>query len=72
MNLVWLFAEHRELYQETLRLRQVIADLEKQLLFKPSETIVDTMRRYSEEVLAEQPFPDGKIPDNLWLTPESK
>lgn len=67
-DLVWLFPAHRQLHAEVVALRQVVADLERQIAVSPANP-TDLIRRYTDEVLSEQPFTDGKIPDELWLTP---
>ena len=67
-NLLWLFKPYRDLVFENAALRQTIADLDAQLSNRPDSGLQEMIKRHQEEVLSEQPFPDGKIPDNLWLT----
>lgn len=71
-NLVWLFREHREVYQEVERLRRVVDDLERQLALAslPSAEVAgDFLKQYVDSILVEEPYPDNKIPDVAWLTP---
>ena len=79
MGLAFLFKETRDLFQANQSLLtavsdrdRIIRDLETQLVTVSTSgpTVIDLMKRYQEEVLAEAPFPDGKIPEHLWLTPE--
>jgi len=68
-NLIWLFREHREVFQECERLRRVVDDLERQLAAKPAEITGDYLTELSDRVLQELPFPNNTIPDTMWLTP---
>ena len=77
-NLVWLFAEHRDAVAEVNRLTalvdyqvHVISDLGVQLtlaLSRPSST-PELLENYRKDILAEEPFKDGVVPDAFWLTP---
>ena len=76
MNLVWLFDEHRIAIARIAALEftlsekdRVIADLEAQLRNRGPITFADEFHRFKDEVLSEQPFPDGKIPEHFFLTP---
>ena len=71
-RLVWLFSEHRELNSECERLRRVINDLEHQLAQKPAPLAPqgDFIKQFVDTVLQDEPFPDNKIPEGVWLTPE--
>lgn len=66
--LVWLFAAHRDLWLENQRLLRLIADLEYQLN-RPPEGVEGWLKQHQDEVLQEVPFKDGKIPNEMWLTP---
>lgn len=68
-NLLWLFADYRALVLAVAEKDRIIQDLEAQLLRRPASSIQDLITSYQNETLAEQPFPDGKIPDEMWLTP---
>lgn len=68
-SVVWLFSEHRELYQEVERLRRVVDDLERQLAMKPAEVTGDFLNELSDKILQDLPFPNNVIPDDYWLTP---
>lgn len=70
-SLVWLFAEHRELFAENQRLIRIVEDLERQLLAAQAGDARATslIKQYQEEVLTEVPFDGGKIPSNVWLSP---
>lgn len=76
MSLVWLFKEHRDLYEKYLELEQrfhleidtyehTIKDLEEQLAKKPALDIPALI----EELFQDKPYDGGKIPDSVWLTP---
>ena len=67
--LVWLFKEHREVFQECERLRRVVDDLERQLAAKPAEITGDFLSDLSDQVLQDIPFKDNLVPENYWLTP---
>lgn len=69
-HLVWLFPQYRQLVLEREYLLRTIADLEQQLQQRPQPdaVMVDMIKKYQDEVLVEQPFPDGIVPDNMWLT----
>jgi hypothetical protein len=67
-NFLWLFKAYRDLVFENARLHQIIIDLERQLIARPDTAVADMLRKHQEDTLKEQPFPDGVIPDNLWLT----
>lgn len=71
-SLLWLFKAYRDLVFENQLLKRTIEDLHVQLTRNPSQSTMDMIRHYQEDVLTEQPFPDGKIPENLWLTPETR
>lgn len=77
-RLVWLFQEHRDLYERSMQqarviddLKRVIADLETALTAKAVQDAGASalIKQYQDEVLAEIPYPDGKIPAHVWLTP---
>ena len=80
-NLVWLFPAHRRLNEENTELRlaivdkdRVIRDLEAQLgaIASKSANPLDILDDYQRRVLSEEPFPNGQVPDNYWLTPETR
>ena len=74
-KLVWLFSDYRDavqriyqLEQEILKQRMVIERLEKTTQVTP--TSVDSLlKEFQDMILAEQPYPDGKIPESAYLTP---
>ena len=79
---MWLFKEHREtVFQLAEMQRQLdsqtrtIEDLERQLAQAVAMaaardmTVVDMFKEYQKEILTDQPFPDGKVPESMWLTP---
>lgn len=73
-RLVWLFKEHRDLntqFQTLLRIieekNRTILDLERQLT---TMVTPQNLAQVLETVFTEAPFPDGRIPEDLWLTPE--
>lgn len=75
-NLVWLFREHRDLHAaytatrtQMLLLEQTIADLEAQLRRQAPPSVDNLLENHRQNVLREEPFPDGKVPDGFWLTP---
>ncbi len=68
-NLLWLFADYRDLVTAVAERDRIIQDLETQLRSRPAGSMEDLIRTFQNETLSEQPFPDGKIPDNMWLTP---
>ena len=74
-HVVWLFPQYRTamavIDSEQRRietLERVIEDLSRQARHIPlaPETLLDD---FKAAVLADQPFPDGKIPDHYWLSP---
>ena len=77
-RLVWLFDEHRVAVAEINRLialtgsqARTIEDLGSQLtlaLSRPS-AVPELLENYRKDILAEEPFKDGVIPDAFWLTP---
>jgi hypothetical protein len=81
MSLVWLFKEHRNLYEENHHLKNIlhdtiaetdkkIADLEDQLKFMKRPALdAETIHKLAEELFQDQPYEGGKIPDDVWLTP---
>lgn len=71
-NLVWLFPQYRAIVQVNQQLVHRIEQLEEQLTRRPAiETVDNLLKSFQEDVLAEQPFPDGKIPESMWLTGSS-
>ena len=74
-KLVWLFSDYRDavaqiyrLEQEILMQRMMIERLEKTTQATP--TSVDSLlKEFQDMILAEQPYPDGKIPESAYLTP---
>lgn len=68
-NLLWLFADYRELVSVLQEKDRIIRDLETQLANRGPRTIEDLITSYQNDTLQERPFPDGKIPDEMWLTP---
>jgi Mg2+ and Co2+ transporter CorA len=70
VKLIGLFDEYWQLRELLASQARIIDDLEKQIAHRsPEGALVDTLRQFQDEILAEVPFPDGKIPDNVWLTP---
>lgn len=83
-NIVWLFPAYRrqeqrareleeraksmEVLAERLQLR--VAELEHQLLQTGGSTFENFFKGFRDNILSEEPYPDNKIPDNAWLTPE--
>ena len=80
MGVAYFFAETRELFKANQQLLNAIAErdriienLKAQLTLaytQPNMEVQDMFKKYQEEVLSEAPFPDGKVPDAFWLTPE--
>ena len=80
-KLVWLFSDYRDavqriyqLEQEILKQRMTIEQLEKlekyEKLDRTVPTSVDSLlKEFQDMILAEQPYPDGKIPESAYLTP---
>ena len=73
-NLVWLFQAHRDLYHENVELKALLVSkdhtietLEIALRTQPDMTSV--LKDFQDRVLTDQPYPDGKVPDDAWLTP---
>lgn len=67
-NVLWLFPAYREVVMQRDQLLRVVEDLERHIASRPADA-TDLVRKYQDEILVEQPFPGGKIPDTLWLTP---
>ena len=44
-----------------------VHELEQYIL--ANQNPLDTFERYQKQILQEEPWEDGKIPDNAWLTP---
>lgn len=63
-NLLWLFKDYREAKDQIAYLQKYAESLEAAL--KQSPNLVDT---YTKQVLVDEPFPDGRIPDDVWLSP---
>lgn len=79
-RLVWLFAEHREAVETLTTLRaelvardRVIQDLAEQLARAQARigSPTELLENYRKDILQEEPFPNGQIPDHFWLTPEA-
>lgn len=70
-GLVWLFPEYREALQRIVVLEHIISNLEKQLRLPPAniENMELALQDFNDTVLAEQPFPDNKVPEKFYLTP---
>lgn len=80
MSWLFLFAEHRNLYERLLRSEsrtaeheRVIQDLtfqlERQAASPPSVDPVTLLQDFQDRVLQELPYPEGKVPESAWLTP---
>mgnify|MGYP001568269885 FL=1 len=79
MSLVWMFEEFRNakeciaaLEKALIEKDRIISDLESQLHNRGPITFMDEFSRFAhlkDEVLTEQPFADGKIPESFFLTP---
>mgnify|MGYP001588910959 FL=1 len=79
-RLVWLFEEHRDAITEVNRLtalvgsqEHIIKDLGAQLILalsRPSST-PELLENYRKDILAEEPFKDGVVPEPFWLSPGS-
>lgn len=71
-SLVWLFPAHREAQARIAFLEQQLEIAHRALVEGQSaQNVAQWMTEYAEKVLTEQPFPDGKVPENAWLTPAS-
>ena len=75
-KLVWLFSEYRDLVarnyalaQELLRLQAVIEQYEKLPTQSVSTSVDSLLKEFQDMILAEQPYPDNKIPESAYLTP---
>mgnify|MGYP001599400350 CR=1 FL=1 len=68
-NLVWLFPAYRELYEENVILQQRLQATLQALEQRPSTDAGDLINEFQDKILQDLPFPDGKIPDTVWLTP---
>ena len=67
-SLVWLFPEYRRVVLENQNLIALNQALSHQIANGPVD-MSRLMDDYSNKVLQEDPFIDGKVPDELWLTP---
>ena len=74
-SLIWLFSEYRDAAQKILRLEReilkqklTIEQLEK-LQTQPIPTVDNLLKEFSDLILAEQPYPDNKVPESAYLTP---
>ena len=68
-SLVWLFQDYRDAVDEIHRLHGENAALRFQLENQGTGEHMRLLREFQEQALSDQPFPDGKIPDNYWLSP---
>lgn len=75
-NLVWLFSGYREAIQkiqdqelEILKLKLVIDQLSKTMPTTSPASVESLLKEFQDMILSEQPYPDGKIPENAYLTP---
>lgn len=83
MKIIWLFKEHRDLYDENFHLKQMLHDTiaETNLaIANKDRTIADLEYQLKqkpaldipslvEELFQDRPYEDGRIPDDAWLTP---
>ena len=80
MSWLFLFTEHRALYERLLRSDSRVAEqerviqdltfqLERQAASPPSVDPVTLLQDFQDRVLQELPYPEGKIPESAWLTP---
>ena len=83
-NIVWLFPAHRIMAQrardfeeraksmEVLaeQLQSRVAELETRVTQGSGDDFESFFKNFRDNILAEQPYPDNKIPENAWLTPE--
>ena len=68
-NLVWLFPAYRRLYEENVILTTALTEANRIISEGKAFNLDDALATYNERILQEAPFPDGKIPDHVWLTP---
>ena len=61
--------EHAALEKLLLEHKTIIATLEAALASRPAVDPMSLVSQFNEQILVDQPYPDGKIPDNVWLTP---
>lgn len=71
MTWLFMFREHRRLYERCRELERQVAQLteqcEKLSATPPQAEEIVTMLR--DHVFAEQPWPNNTVPDPAWLTP---
>ena len=77
-RLIWLFSDYRnavsrisQLEQEIHTLRAIIEQYEKHERHdRTAPASVDALlKEFQDMILAEQPYPDNKIPESAYLTP---
>lgn len=55
--------------EDTTNLTGAIKKLQDYIATQINHSTVDIFEKYQREILQDQPFQDGKIPDDAWLTP---
>lgn len=53
--------------EDNKKLVEIVEQLRAALAAGPSQ--LGLFEQYQKEILQDQPYPDGKIPDSEWLTP---
>lgn len=73
-KLVWLFSDYRDavqriytLEQEILKQRVIIEQYERTPAHIPA--VDSLLKEFQDMILAEQPYPDNKVPESAYLTP---
>lgn len=55
--------------QDNIKLTDTLAKMQEYVNQVATKSPIDLFEQYQKQVLQDEPYADGKIPDNAWLTP---